>query len=160
HVIMDIVLNHCGDVFAYVLDDGSVANAAPWRDGGYRIRWRGADSSPLGEWSEAPRSGDSRLASAAAGWPDEDLMNRAFRRKGKGVEDGGDFESLKELVSTRPEVRRALIRSYQHAIAKWDIDGFRIDTLKYIEPDFALVFGNAIREFAFEIGKDNFFTFG
>jgi hypothetical protein len=32
--------------------------------------------------------------------------------------------------------------------------------LKYIEPDFALVFGNAIREFALEIGKENFFTFG
>jgi len=62
-------------------------------------------------------------------------------------------------VSARPEVRSALIRSYQHAIAKWDIDGLRIDTLKYIEPDFALVFGNAIREFALEIGKANFFTF-
>jgi len=75
-------------------------------------------------------------------------------------EDGGDFESLKELVSARPEVRSALIRSYQHAIANGNIDGFRIDTLKFIEPDFALVFGNAIREYALEIGKANFFTFG
>jgi hypothetical protein len=32
--------------------------------------------------------------------------------------------------------------------------------LKFIEPDFALVFGDAIREFALEIGKANFFTFG
>jgi glycosidase len=160
HVIMDIVLNHCGDVFAYVLDDGSEANAAPWRDGGYQIRWRGADSRPVAEWPEAPQSGDPRLAPEAAVWPDEIRSNLAFRRKGKGGEDGGDFESLKELVSARPEVRSALIRSYQHAIAKWDIDGFRIDTLKFIEPDFALVFGDAIREFALEIGKANFFTFG
>ena len=160
HVIMDIVLNHCGDVFAYVLDDGSEASAAPWRDGSYQIRWRGADNRPVAEWSEAPRSGDPQLAPAAAVWPDEIRSNLAFRRKGKGGEDGGDFESLKELVSARPEVRSALIRSYQHAIAKWDIDGFRIDTLKYIEPDFALIFGNAIREFALEIGKANFFTFG
>ncbi len=40
------------------------------------------------------------------------------------------------------------------------MDGFRIDTLKYIEPDFAQVFGNAMREFALSIGKKNFFTFG
>jgi glycosidase len=160
HVIMDIVLNHAGDVFAYVLDDGSEASSAGWRDNGYPIRWRGADNQPVTDWSEAPKSGDLRLGPNAAIWPDEIRSNVAFRRKGKGGEEGGDFESLKEFVSARPEIRSALIRSYQYAIAKWDIDGFRIDTLKYIEPDFALVFGNAIREFALEIGKENFFTFG
>ena len=160
YVIMDIVLNHAGDVFAYVLDDGSEAPAAPWRDSGYPIRWRGADNQPVAAWSEAPQAGDPHLTSAAAVWPNEIRSNPAFRRKGKGGEDGGDFESLKEFVSARPEARSALIRCYQHAIAKWDVDGFRIDTLKYIEPDFALVFGNAMREYALEIGKENFFTFG
>jgi glycosidase len=160
HVIMDIVLNHAGDVFAYVLDDGSQARSAPWRDSGYPIRWRGADDGPVADWSDAPQPGDPRLGPTAAVWPDEIRSNPAFRRKGKGGEDGGDFESLKEFVSAQPDVRSALIRCYQHAIAKWDIDGFRIDTLKYIEPDFALVFGNAIREYALEIGKRNFFTFG
>jgi glycosidase len=42
----------------------------------------------------------------------------------------------------------------------YDVDGFRIDTLKHGEPDFARVFGNAIREYALSIGKRNFFTFG
>jgi glycosidase len=160
HVIMDIVLNHAGDVFAYVLDDGTEAASAPWRDDGYPIQWRGADNRPVPEWSNAPQKGDPRLGPAAALWPDELRSNQAFRRKGRGGEAGGDFESLKEFVSDRPEVRAALIRCYQHAIAKWDIDGFRIDTLKYIEPGFALTFGNAIREYALEIGKENFFTFG
>jgi glycosidase len=160
HVIMDIVLNHAGDVFAYVLDNGSEAASAAWRDNGYSIRWRGADNQPVAEWSEAPQPADPRLTPAAAVWPREIRSNPAFRRKGKGGEDGGDFESLKELVTARPEVRSALIRCYQHAIAKWDIDGLRIDTLKYVEPDFALIFGNAIREYALEIGKKNFFTFG
>ena len=66
-----------------------------------------------------------------------------------GGELGGDFASLKEFDTSRGDIRSALIRSYQHAVAKWDVDGFRIDTLKYVEPDFAL-----------EIGKRNFFTFG
>ena len=160
YVIMDIVLNHAGDVFAYVLDDGSAVSSAPWRDGGYPIRWRGADDRPVPEWSNAPQNGDARLGPAAALWPDELRSNPAFRRKGRGGEAGGDFESLKEFVSDQPEVRSALIRCYQHAVAKWDIDGFRIDTLKYIEPGFALTFGNAVREYALEIGKKNFFTFG
>lgn len=160
YVIMDIVLNHAGDVFAYLLADGTEVSAAPWCDSGYPIRWRGADGLPVAEWLQAPQSGDARLVPEAAVWPDELRFNEAFRRKGKGGEAAGDFESLKEFVTSGPGIRPALIRCYQHAIAKWDIDGFRIDTLKYIEPDFALVFGNAMREFALEIGKKNFFTFG
>ncbi len=149
YVIMDIVLHHAGDVFAYLLDDGSAASSAEWRDGGYPIRWRGADDRPVVEWSEAPRPGDRRLVPSAAVWPDEMRSNSVFLRKGRGGEAGGDFELLKGFARPAPpELRSALIRSYQYAIAKWDIDGFRIDTLKYIEPDFALVFGNAVREFA------------
>ncbi len=160
YVIMDVVLNHAGDVFAYVLDDGSQASSAPQRPAGYPVRWRGADGRPVPDWSEAPQAGDLRLTPQAAVWPDELRFNAAFRRQGKGGEAGGDFESLKEFVTVLPQVRSALIRCYQHAVAKWDVDGFRIDTLKFIEPDFALLFGNAMREFALQIGKRNFFTFG
>ncbi len=53
-----------------------------------------------------------------------------------------------------------MIRAYQYLIARFDIDGYRIDTLQYVEPEFARVFGNAIREYALSIGKKNFFTFG
>ena len=160
HVIMDIVLNHAGDIFAYLLGDGTLSSSADWSDSTYPIRWRGSDNEPVSAWADAPTSGDQRLTENAAVWPDELRYNEAFRRQGKGGEAGGDFESLKEFVTARPDIRSAQIRIYQHAIAKWDIDGFRIDTLKYIEPDFALVFGNAMREFALEIGKKNFFTFG
>jgi glycosidase len=45
-------------------------------------------------------------------------------------------------------------------VAKFDIDGFRIDTLKYIPPDFERIFGNAMREFGLSAGKKNFFSFG
>jgi glycosidase len=45
-------------------------------------------------------------------------------------------------------------------IARYDIDGFRIDTLRYLKGDLALLFGNSMREFALSIGKKNFFTFG
>src|SRR5207247_7528221 len=78
---------------------------------------------------------------------------------------GGDFASLQELVTASQRgsqfpVHAVLIRAYQYLIAKFDVDGFRIDTLKFIEPDFAQAFGNSMREFALSIGKKNFFTFG
>ena len=57
-------------------------------------------------------------------------------------------------------MRTSLIHAYQYLIAKYDVDGYRIDTLKYIEPAFAQTFGNAIREYALSLGKKNFFTFG
>src|SRR5262249_11599066 len=130
YVIMDIVLNHAGDVFAYVLDDGSEASSAPWRDAGYPVRWRGSDDRPVQDWSDAPQAGDARLGPQAAIWPDELRHNVAFRRSGKGGEAGGDFESLKEFVSALPQVRSALVRCYQNAVTKWDIDGFFIATLQ------------------------------
>jgi glycosidase len=157
YVILDIVLNHAGDVFEY---EGH-GSEAPGRNSPYAIRWRDETGAGRSEWQDAPASPHPD----AAVWPTELRRNDLFRRRGMGGEEGGDFVSLKEIVTERQEggrfsARRALIRAYQYLIAKFDIDGFRIDTLKYIEPDFALVFGNAMREFALAIGKKNFFTFG
>jgi glycosidase len=166
YVIFDIVLNHAGDVFEYVLDDGRRAAEADFRNGGYPINWRDENGHGRADQTEAP----ANPPRDAAVWPSELRHNDAFRRKGKGGEAGGDFASLKEMVTdlrafnetsgAHFPVRNALIRSYQYLIAKFDVDGFRIDTLKYIEPDFAQTFGNSMREFALSIGKKNFFTFG
>jgi glycosidase len=166
YVILDIVLNHAGDVFQYVLEDGRIVPEAPPHPTPYQITWRDENGNPRPDWTTAPE----RPPLDAAIWPDQLRRNEVFRRRGRGGEAGGDFESLKEFVTdlqvTDPEhgtyypVRNALIRAYQYLIAKYDFDGFRIDTLKYIEPDFALTFGNAMREFALGIGKKNFFTFG
>jgi glycosidase len=58
-----------------------------------------------------------------------------------------------------PAVRDALIRAYQYAVAAFDVDGFRINTLKFVDPGFVRAFGNAIREYALSIGKRNFLVF-
>jgi glycosidase len=166
YVIFDIVLNHGGDVFEYVLDDGSRVAETNWRDSPYTIHWRDEQGHGRPEWTRPP---DNPPPDAAI-WPQELQRNELLRRQGRGGEAGGDFASLKELVTGFSEtdtdkgfqypVRNVLIRSYQYIMAKFDVDGFRIDTLKYIEPDFAQTFGNAMREFALSIGKKNFFTFG
>lgn len=162
-VIFDIVLNHVGDVFEYS-EHGATAR---WRDHPYPIRWRDEHGKGRGDWSEAEHASDHPDAGV---WPLELRRNAYFRRQGEGDEAGGDFASLKELVTgfqtftpaygVHYPVRELLIRAHQYLIAKYDVDGYRIDTLKYIEPEFARTFANAIREFAFSIGKKEFFTFG
>jgi glycosidase len=161
YVIMDVVINHAGDVYAYKVG-GEVRDAAEWSGSPYTILWRDEDGKPRSEWTEAPESPPR----GAALWPSELRTNAFLRRQGKGGPILGDFESLKEFRTELTDrfadkpVWNKLIGIYQYLLAKFDFDGFRIDTLKHVEREFALTFCNAIREYAYSIGKLNFFIFG
>ncbi|NVM22014.1 MAG: alpha-amylase [Desulfobacterales bacterium] len=169
YVILDVVINHAGDVFEYV-EHGAMA---PFRNVPYDIRWRKGDGNPKDSWRVAPDDlrDDPDLTPRAACFPDELCDNRFFRRHGSNLSGVvGDFFSLKELKTDFSEVtaergffhpvRDIMIKAYQFAIAKFDFDGFRIDTLKHVERPFARIFCNAIREFALSIGKRNLFIYG
>lgn len=164
YVIFDIVLHHVGDVFAYK-DFGS---QAPWSGQPYTVYWRDENGNSRPDWTDVPANPPAN----AAVWPQELHSNIFFQRQGNAfspagdlIDYRGDFQSLKALDTdlqdnTGYPTHNILIRAYQYLIAKYDIDGFRIDTLKYISPDFERIFANAMREFALSIGKENFFTFG
>lgn len=174
YLILDVVLNHAGDLFEYAGYGGE----APFRPVPYEtVSWRRKDGSANDRWTVLPGDlapGDPDVSPDALVWPAELQDNRFFRRQGRsGPARGeriGDFGTLKEFVTEISEtdpgrgyrfpVRDLLIRAFQHAIARYDVDGFRIDTLKHVEREFARVFGNSMREFAQQIGKKNFFTFG
>lgn len=165
YVIFDIVLHHAGDVFEYMIDGQERAEAS-WQDQPkIAVRWRDelGRGNPL--WTQAP----ANPPLDAAVFPDELRFDLLFTQRGNAMSNGfhpnGDFNSLKGIDSDVSEnglqpVHIALIRAYQYIIAKFDVDGFRIDTLKFISPDFERIFGNAMREFALSAGKKNFFTFG
>ena len=73
----------------------------------------------------------------------------------------GDFPGgLKDLDTTRSDVRNALISVFQYWIGSLNIDGFRVDTIKHVEHEFWQVFTPAMRAYAKSIGKENFFIFG
>ncbi|MCF6406407.1 hypothetical protein L3C95_26160 [Chitinophaga filiformis] len=161
YVILDIVLNHTGDVFNYE----GMRDEAPWNDAReYTIYWRDGQGQAKGDWTDIDHIPDPPDNGVI--WPEQLQQNDFFRRRGN---DGyrGDFSRMKELVtdylipgtSVYP-VRNHLIKAYQYLMARFDLDGYRIDTLQYVEADFARVFGNAMREYALSIGKKNFFTFG
>ena len=167
YVILDIVLNHTGDVFGYVCDAGesdcidTQGSTADFRNSARAIQWRDSQGSPHADWPDVaniPSPSPDALV-----WPAELQKNDWFRRQGMpGSADDtiGDFASLKQFRTDSSELQQLLIRAYQYAIARFDIDGFRIDTLRYLKGNLPLLFGNSMREFALSVGKKNFFTFG
>jgi glycosidase len=128
------------------------------------VNWRNGQGIAQGGWTDI--AAVDNLPREAGIWPAELQSNEYFRRQG-GNDNDGDFGRMKELATDYIDpgtqvypVRSHLIRAYQYLIAQFDLEGFRIDTLMYVEAEFARVFGNAMREFALSIGKKNFFTFG
>ncbi|MBV8357609.1 MAG: alpha-amylase [Deltaproteobacteria bacterium] len=154
-VIFDIVLNHTGDVFAYA--NGSES----FHPDPQPVFWRDANGVAQAQFTDVATIPNPSLDAVV--WPKELQQNRFFRRQGNpGSADDtvGDFASLKQMMTGDPELQRFLIRAYQYVIARYDVDGFRIDTLRYLKGGLPQLFGNAVREFALSIGKKNFFTFG
>ncbi|MCY1145491.1 alpha-amylase family glycosyl hydrolase [Actinoplanes sp. Pm04-4] len=162
-VILDVVLNHAGDVFAYeeqdVHWDGRTHTVAGFRDA------EGRPTLPFGPV-------DAGVSQDAAVWPAELQRAGSFTAKGP-IRDWdrdpeyreGDFEGLKDITlgggptdGYRPSgALRALTSVYKYWIAYADLDGFRVDTVKHMDPGAARYFTSAIHEFAQSIGKENFY---
>ena len=157
YVVFDIVLNHTGNAFAY--RDGAESG---FHDSAQPVQWRDGTGTARADFT--PIEGISPAAGNALVWPEELHQNLYFRRQGGpqagGDDTVGDFASLKQIRTDLTDVQRVLIRAYQYVIARFDVDGFRIDTLRYLKNDLPRLFGNSMREFALRIGKKNFFTFG
>jgi glycosidase len=187
-VILDIVLNHAGRVFDYdiggqvrdYVHDPALIHRALGAEPS--IEWLNGLGFPRADWTDAvPSSG---IGPDDAVWPRELQRKEFWRRRGDRLtdtppDDGyipGDFGTMRQLVceydASGPgalAVRDAfgatpvldlLIRCYSHAVARYDFDGLRIDTTKYLRADIVERFGNAMREHALTIGKKNFFVFG
>jgi glycosidase len=168
YVILDIVLNHTGDAFAYICDqaepDCTSTNGAQadYRNFTRPVLWRDQNAVAQNGWNDIAALPD--MTNDPMVWPSELQKNYYFRMQGmpdpNGDDTVGDFFSLKQFLTDNTEVQQFLIRAFQYVIARFDIDGFRIDTLRYLKSNFPMLFGNSIREYAMTIGKKNFFTFG
>jgi glycosidase len=129
YVILDIVLNHTGDVFAYRGGAATVSfSATP-----YPIEWRDAQGDPHPEWPEPP----ANPPPDAVVWPAALQHSEYFTRQGETQDTVGDFFDLKQMNTVYQDgshypVRDALIAAYADVIRTYDVDGFRIDTLKYL----------------------------
>ncbi|MBP1628103.1 MAG: alpha-amylase [Holophagaceae bacterium] len=177
YVILDIILNHSGNVFAYQPDrywvqDGDSGYFDPRWDGQpYPVAGfndpEGAPSFPFGAVEGAwPRG---------AVWPRELQDPDAFSRKGRISSwdydpefREGDFCDLKDIHQGQGEAGAyapsaaflALVDCYKYWIASADLDGYRIDTVKHMDLGATRLFASMIREFTQNLGKERFFLLG
>ena len=92
----------------------------------------------------------------------------AYNRRGGTVDYSigdqlvhGDFPGgLKDLATYRCDVKQALVDAYARWVELADFDGFRIDTVKHVEPEFWRYFSQKVRQRLANEGKTQFFMFG
>jgi len=184
YCILDIILNHCGDVFGYAgaryftCDANDNQQPDPRWDGQpYRVEgFRDCDGRPVLPFDPPnPSILDAAWPNGAI-WPRELQSPDNFMRQGHISNwdyypefTDADFFDLKKLnlkvdwsgvyPKYSPALRH-LIYCYTYWLAYADIDGFRIDTVKHMGREATRMFCAALHEFAQSLGKERFFLAG
>ena len=174
YVILDVILNHSADVFEYDTVDPATGQpyVPAWTGATYPVTgWRDPDGVPSLPFPGPvnPPETDSAV------WPRELQADGVFTRKGRIVNwdatpetTEGDFFGLKDIHHgtgpvdeyTPSAAFQTVVEAYRYWIAFADVDGFRVDTVKHMDPGATRYFASAIHEFAQTIGKDAFFLVG
>ncbi len=173
-IYFDIVANHTGDVITYVEGDNPPyisKSDAPYLD---------ATGAPFDD-TDFAGTGTFPALDPALSFPytptfgtvsDETVKSPAFlndpvnyHNRGNSTFTGenslyGDFFGLDDLFTEKPEVQDGLIQVFKDMVTDFDIDGFRIDTVKHVNDEFWNAFGPELRSHAASLGKDDFFMFG
>ena len=164
-VILDIVVNHSGNVFSYVATDPKY-NGQLFPVKGFNDE----KGKPDITFKKGITAGQDDAI-----WPVEFRDPAVFTQKGQIVNwDSspefldGDFFDLKDIHHGQGPVDSFvpsagllnLIEVYKYWIALLDIDGYRIDTVKHMDDGAVRLFASAIHEFAELIGKDRFLLIG
>jgi glycosidase len=179
-VILDIILNHTGDVFTYNANrylntDQSGHQFLDPRWDGSLYDVRGFNNSHGSASLPFVRTDPSKSAAFPgpddAIWPVEFQDPATFTCKGHISNFDfdpefreGDFFDLKDVhqgvgpvdAYQPSEAFRHQLNVYKYWMAFADLDGYRVDTVKHMDPGASRLLGSAMHEFAARIGKDNF----
>jgi glycosidase len=160
-VILDIIFNHSGANWVYPGNE-FLPGYKPF-----------PERYPFGAWIDAEGRPTHAIQSGEDGvWPVELQHEEDYTRAGFGNLGGGDlndpnaehkrtdFFTLRDFNLDDGRVLNELAHCYKYWIALTDCDGFRIDTLKHVSFEQARNFCGAIKEFAANLGKHDFFLVG
>jgi glycosidase len=183
-VILDVILNHAGDVFAYTgesarcdvrREDGSVDHREHcWQADGTvypAAGFRDVSGNPTVPFGSVPAGGFPHDAI----WPAEFQTPETFTRKGRirNFDHApefreGDFFTLKDIAlgagpvdDYRPSPALFnLCEVLKFWMAFLDVDGYRVDTVKHMDDGASRLLASVLHEFAEDIGKQNFYLIG
>ncbi|MER7495263.1 alpha-amylase family glycosyl hydrolase, partial [Streptomyces pharetrae] len=171
-VFFDVITNHTADVvdyeeksygylakgaFPYLTKDGEPFDDADYADG--RRTFPAVDS---GTFPYTPVVAPDKRNLKVPSWLNNPAM---YHNRGDSTWAGesatyGDFVGLDDLWTERPEVVEGMERIYQRWVRDFDIDGFRIDTVKHVNTEFWTQWATALDAYAAKKGRDDFFMFG
>jgi glycosidase len=183
YVILDIIVNHTGDVFAYDADrypvelpDGSTFMDPRWDGEKYDVlAFRNKHGQPTLPFGRIDLEAHPDAWPDGAVWPAELQEPDTFTREGYITNwdhdpeyRDADFFSLKDIELGDGDIdgfhpspaMRHLLDVYRFWIAYADIDGYRLDTVKHMDPGATRLFDSVIHEFAERLGKENFYIIG
>ncbi len=184
YVVLDIILNHSGNVFSYDADRYWTQDPATgvgyfdsrWDGNPYRVAgFHDASGQPNLPFSPVDLKKSPNAWPGGALWPSEFQDTVTFTGKGH-ISNwdyfpeylDGDFFDLKDIHLGEGDIDNYvpsaafwnLCQAYKFWIAYADIDGFRVDTVKHMDPGAARFFSSVIHEFTARIGKENFYLIG
>ncbi|MGW7301175.1 pullulanase-type alpha-1,6-glucosidase [Streptomyces sp. NPDC054829] len=168
-VYFDVITNHTADVVDYeeksydYLAKGAfpylTKNGEPFDDADYadaKSRFPSVDNDSFARTPKAAKN------AKVPSWLNDPTMyhNRGDSTFAGESSENGDFSGLDDLWTERPEVVSGMEKIYQRWVRDFDIDGFRIDTVKHVNMDFWTQWATALDAYAAKQGRDDFFMFG
>jgi glycosidase len=184
YVILDIILNHTGNIFSYDSDrywttdgQGNQFLDPRWDGKPYKVKgFNDASGQPTIPFRATDPNNPATWPNPdAAVWPVEFQDPALYTQKGRiNSWDNdpeyldGDFFDLKDVHHGQGDpdhyapsaALNYLCQVYQYWIAFADLDGFRIDTVKHMDLGATRFFASMIHEFAQSLGKENFYLIG
>ncbi|WP_182111944.1 MULTISPECIES: pullulanase-type alpha-1,6-glucosidase [unclassified Actinotalea] len=170
-VYFDIITNHTADVVDYAEGQYSYVDQAtrPYTDAA-GTPFDPADHAGTGSFPELdpatsfpytpvvdPADADLKVPA----WLNDPTL---YHNRGNSTWAGesvtyGDFDGLDDLMTEHPTVVEGFVEVYQDWV-DLGIDGFRIDTVKHVNPEFWEQWTTQVLDYAHAQGKPDFFMFG
>jgi pullulanase-type alpha-1,6-glucosidase len=171
-VFFDVITNHTADVvdyeeksydylskgaFPYLTKDGEPFDDADYANG--KTAFPAVDND---SFARTPTVTAAKKTAKVPSWLNDTTM---YHNRGDSTYAGesttyGDFSGLDDLWTERPEVVGGMEKIYEKWVRDFDIDGFRIDTVKHVDMEFWTQWATALDAYAAEHGRKNFFMFG
>lgn len=177
YVVLDIIVNHAGNVFTYAVPDRSEIDGPVFNQTGKHpvVGFNDESGKPTLPFGPVNVDEHPNAWPDGAVWPSELQGSDTFSQRG-AVEHyeeeqqflHGDFMKLKDIdlgtvVAGRfqpSNALQALTLVYQYWLAYADLDGFRLDAVKHMEPEAVKYFVHEIQSFTKLIGKKNLYIIG
>ena len=169
-VIMDVVVNHTGDVVQ--LSGGAGYDPAPYRDcHGKKFNpaaYAGKSTFPCLSARSMPREPFVLKPLAHVKKPDwlndplnyHDRGDIDFNNCDQSCYEQGDFFGLDDLFTEKPNVERGLAQVFSDWVTRYKLDGFRVDTARHVNAGFFKLWVPQIQKAAQAAGVQDFQIFG